>query len=562
MPLLGGSGDLRADKAGRVTVTLPPLSVAVYRSNSTMASSSVAPTVYPTSPSAGAVVGGRAEIGAAVPANTFAEVSFLYRPVGTSTWTPIGTDDNAPYRVFHDVSGMAKGTLLEYRMVAKDLSGRVSATSTYGVVGRAAGLRRRRWRRRRPRHPARRRLGARLATTARWAALPAERRDWQPACDQAQLALDAKDDIWKGTWTIPAGDYEYKAAINKSWDENYGAGGAPGGGNIAYKAPGGQVTFYYDHRTHWVTSSAQGPIITAPGSFQSELGCPGDWAPDCMRSWLQDPDGDGTYTFSTDQIPAGNYEFKVAVGLELGRVLPRQRRRVLGAVRRRRHDHHLQDLEPRGHRQDLQGRGLARPDQGQGLRRRTGPRGVAGLGPARGHRPGDAALAAALVGRRRPRGRRRGRHRRLRGHADPRPRGPAGLARRRSTPSSRARSPSGSTRRRRKQLTEILKGQVAVAMYDSTGRLLDATGAQTAIALDSLYAAKAASRSYGVSFSGGKVGFSLWAPTAQSVALLTWPAGSADQPASAARRVPMTRAADGSWSTRWPRPRTSATSTR
>ena len=34
-----------------------------------------------------------------------------------------------------------------------------------------------------------------------------------------------------------------------------------------------------------------------------------------MRSWLQDPDGDGTYTFTTDQIPAGNYEFKVAHGL-------------------------------------------------------------------------------------------------------------------------------------------------------------------------------------------------------------------------------------------------------
>ena len=32
------------------------------------------------------------------------------------------------------------------------------------------------------------------------------------------------------------------------------------------------------------------------------------------------------------------------------------------------------------------------------------------------------------------------------------------------------------------QLPEILKGQVAVAMYDTTGRLLDATGAQTAIA--------------------------------------------------------------------------------
>ena len=46
-------------------------------------------------------------------------------------------------------------------------------------------------------------------------------------------------------------------------------------------------------------------IATAPGSFQSELGCPGDWQPDCLRSWLQDPDGDGIYTFSHALDPAG-----------------------------------------------------------------------------------------------------------------------------------------------------------------------------------------------------------------------------------------------------------------
>ena len=139
--------------------------------------------------------------------------------------------------------------------------------------------------------------------------------DWAPDCDQAQLTLDAKDQIWKGTHTLPAGPHAYKAAINKSWDENYGAGGVAGGGNIEYTAPGTPVTFYYDHATHWVTSDAQGPIITAPGSFQSELGCPGDWSPDCMRPWMQDPDGDGTYTWSSDQIPAGSYEFKIAHGL-------------------------------------------------------------------------------------------------------------------------------------------------------------------------------------------------------------------------------------------------------
>ncbi len=73
------------------------------------------------------------------------------------------------------------------------------------------------------------------------------------------------------------------------------------------------VKFYYDHATHWVTSNRNAVIAVTPGSFQSELGCPGDWQPDCLRSWLQDPDGDGTYTFSTSSLPAGNYEVKVAI---------------------------------------------------------------------------------------------------------------------------------------------------------------------------------------------------------------------------------------------------------
>jgi pullulanase-type alpha-1,6-glucosidase len=542
VPLLGGSGDLRADKAGRVTVTLPPLSVAVYRANATMTSSPVAPTVYPTSPSAGGVVGGRAEIGAAVPANTFAEVSFLYRPVGTSDWTPIGTDDNAPYRVFHDVSGIAKGTLLEYRMVAKDISGRISATSTYGIVGEpqtsgggGGG-------------------GVGPVTQPGAVSVPGNHNsemgcpgDWQPDCPEAQLALDAKDDIWKGTYTIPAGDYEYKAAIDKKWDENYGAGAVSNGGNIAYKAPGGSVTFYYDHRTHWVTSTAQGPIITAPGSFQSELGCPGDWAPDCMRSWLQDPDGDGTYTFSTDQIPAGNYEFKVAVGLSWNESYPANNVAfsvpadgVVTTITYKTSDHTVTVKTSKAG---------AAPDLTKAKAFIVGPDLVAwpssalpaGTDPAtlrwQLHWAADGGLAVdaeAVTG----------------GSVATLTRDPAGLpaALVAEHPELKGAVALRLDKKTAQQLTEILKGQVAVAMYDSTGKLLDATGAQTAIALDSLYAAKAGSRSYGVSFTGGKVGFSLWAPTAQSVTLLTWPAGSSDQPASAARRAPMTRAADGSWS--------------
>ena len=75
----------------------------------------------------------------------------------------------------------------------------------------------------------------------------------------------------------------------------------------------GAVKFYYDHESHWATDNRSSVIAVAPGSFQSELGCPADWDPTCLRSWLEDPDGDGTYTFETTALPAGSYETKVAI---------------------------------------------------------------------------------------------------------------------------------------------------------------------------------------------------------------------------------------------------------
>ena len=73
------------------------------------------------------------------------------------------------------------------------------------------------------------------------------------------------------------------------------------------------VKFYYDHKSHWITDNQGSTIAVAPGSFQSELGCSGDWDPGCLRSWLQDIDGDGIYTFETTALPAGSYEGKVAI---------------------------------------------------------------------------------------------------------------------------------------------------------------------------------------------------------------------------------------------------------
>ena len=66
------------------------------------------------------------------------------------------------------------------------------------------------------------------------------------------------------------------------------------------------MTFVYDHRSHRFTSSAEGPIVTLPGSFQSEVGCPGDWQPECLATWAA-PQGDGTFSFTAEQIPAGAF---------------------------------------------------------------------------------------------------------------------------------------------------------------------------------------------------------------------------------------------------------------
>ncbi|HYV02652.1 MAG TPA: alpha-amylase, partial [Actinomycetota bacterium] len=138
--------------------------------------------------------------------------------------------------------------------------------------------------------------------------------DWMPDCAVSHLAFDAEDGVWQATFAVPAGSWEYKAALNDSWDENYGLHATPNGPNIPLVlGDAASVKFYYDDETHWATDNKGSVIATVPGSFQSELGCGGDWDPSCLRSWLQDPDGDGVGRFSTSALPPGSYYAKVAI---------------------------------------------------------------------------------------------------------------------------------------------------------------------------------------------------------------------------------------------------------
>ena len=85
-----------------------------------------------------------------------------------------------------------------------------------------------------------------------------------------------------------------------------------------------------------VPASAQVPVlashtpgpsaVTIAGSLQSELGCPGDWEPDCAATHLTldatDAVWQGTFT-----VPAGDWAVQGAAQRRLGRELRRQRHR-------------------------------------------------------------------------------------------------------------------------------------------------------------------------------------------------------------------------------------------
>ena len=77
--------------------------------------------------------------------------------------------------------------------------------------------------------------------------------NWAPQYDEAQMEFDFLDQIWKKSAELPAGFYTFKIAINRSWDENYGAYGTFDGPNHELHHAGGTVTIRYNHSTRDIT---------------------------------------------------------------------------------------------------------------------------------------------------------------------------------------------------------------------------------------------------------------------------------------------------------------------
>ncbi len=77
--------------------------------------------------------------------------------------------------------------------------------------------------------------------------------DWAPQYDEVQMKFDFVAQQWTITAELPAGYYTFKIALNRSWEENYGAFGTFDGPNHELHHDGGRVTVRYDHRTRDIT---------------------------------------------------------------------------------------------------------------------------------------------------------------------------------------------------------------------------------------------------------------------------------------------------------------------
>ena len=153
--------------------------------------------------------------------------------------------------------------------------------------------------------------------------------DWQPDCAATHLTFDATDERLAGRrFDIPAGSWEYKAAINDAWDENYGA-------NATLQRPEHPARTSPRPRrsssttrtqTHWVTDNRNKVIAVAPGSFQSELGCPATGSRTACAPGSRTRTATASTPSAPRALPAGELRGEGRHQRELGRELRRRRR--------------------------------------------------------------------------------------------------------------------------------------------------------------------------------------------------------------------------------------------
>ncbi|MEO3860393.1 pullulanase-type alpha-1,6-glucosidase [Acrocarpospora sp. B8E8] len=135
----GGTGAVTSGADAKVAVNVPALGAVVLKANAKLGTPAAAPAVSITLPGTeirGTAEDGRVPVTADVPGTGFDQVTFAAK-IGNGPWKVLGTDD-APngrtFRIFHDLSGIAAGTVVAYKAVVKDSAGRVASAGASATV--------------------------------------------------------------------------------------------------------------------------------------------------------------------------------------------------------------------------------------------------------------------------------------------------------------------------------------------------------------------------------------------------------------------------------------------
>ncbi|MFF4299367.1 pullulanase-type alpha-1,6-glucosidase [Streptomyces vinaceus] len=129
--LYGGSGQLRASAAGKLTVTVPALGSVVLQGAAPLAAPAAKPALTLKAPAPGAA--GTVELSADVTGGGLNRVVFAAQ-TGTGKWQVLGSADHVPYKVTQHITAPA-GTALRYKAVAVDASGRTASALAESVSG-------------------------------------------------------------------------------------------------------------------------------------------------------------------------------------------------------------------------------------------------------------------------------------------------------------------------------------------------------------------------------------------------------------------------------------------
>ncbi|MFF1838124.1 pullulanase-type alpha-1,6-glucosidase [Streptomyces sp. NPDC058231] len=133
--LYGGSGTVRSGSDKRITVTVPALSSIVLRAEKPLAAPATKPSITLKAPAAGAT--GTVEISADVDGGSLNRVVFAAQ-TGNGKWATLGSADHAPYRVTqHLDSKVAAGTPLRYKAVVVDRTGHAASALDSTTAGQA-----------------------------------------------------------------------------------------------------------------------------------------------------------------------------------------------------------------------------------------------------------------------------------------------------------------------------------------------------------------------------------------------------------------------------------------